>query len=616
MREISQIKGRSPGVEKVRLRQSSIKALVYCVLFSALLACGSAPQKKAEEQSAQPTQEQTPNEQKTAALQLPLSAFSTQFNNAERALANFDWMKASLDLADISQNELSADDEIYLAYLQARIAFIRGDQSWALQRLKQLQDTTGDTALRYRILSFKRHILELRGDYVESAELANQLLPLTPADGAASLKRELWRNLQRSNLSQLQSSLTDATQQSWLGWLELAIITRENPLALSGEVALWRENYPQHLADNPLPGGLAQSMEPAPNVTAIALILPLSGRLAPAGKAVLDGYLAAYYSARAAGTAPYELHIFDQGNYASANEAYDEAVALRASLVIGPLSKSGVADLAVRLERPVPVLALNHIDQVLPASGAALVQLALNPADEAARIAELAFGQGTRSALIVRPDDEWGSKVEHALRTRWVLLGGSVVNSTHYTVLENYTAQLQNSLGLTGSEQRGQNVRDMLAENIEFTPRRRQDPDVVFLLSRNGSQARSLKPLLAFLYAGDLPVYALSSIYNGVPDDRNRDLNGIHLVETPWLLGAKPGLRVAIAAADSGSGNYTRLNALGADAFLLQSDFNRLSSGPDALLRGSTGLLSMDPDLRIQRELSPATFDGGDLTTQ
>ena len=64
------------------------------------------------------------------------------------------------------------------------------------------------------------------------------------------------------------------------------------------------------------------------------------------------------------------------------------------------------------------------------------------------------------------------------------------------------------------------------------------------------------------------------------------------------------------------SGNYTRLNALGADAYLVQSNFLRLQSGADALMRGNTGLLSMDPTLSIKRQLSPATFDAGVLKAQ
>jgi uncharacterized protein len=135
-------------------------------------------------------------------------------------------------------------------------------------------------------------------------------------------------------------------------------------------------------------------------------------------------------------------------------------------------------------------------------------------------------------------------------------------------------------------------------------------------LSSNGAEARSIKPMLAFHYAGNLPVYALPTIYSGVPDERNQDLNGIHLVETPWLLGDSPGLRATLVATAADSGNYTQLNALGADAFLVQSNFIRLQSGADALFRGHTGLLSMDPNLRIIRELSAATFDGGTLKAQ
>ena len=41
-----------------------------------------------------------------------------------------------------------------------------------------------------------------------------------------------------------------------------------------------------------------------------------------------------------------------------------------------------------------------------------------------------------------------------------------------------------------------------------------------------------------------------------------------------------------------------------------------LQAGPDVLLKGNTGLLSMNSQLQIQRELSLATFDGSVLTPQ
>ena len=164
---------------------------------------------------------------------------------------------------------------------------------------------------------------------------------------------------------------------------------------------------------------------------------------------------------------------------------------------------------------------------------------------------------------------------------------------------------------MPASEQRARDIRSIMGSDVEYSARRRQDIDVIFLLSGNGAEARSLKPLLAFHYAGTVPVYAVSGIYSGVPDPRDRDLDGINLVEMPWLLGANPELNQTIAAGRGNGTSYTRLNALGADAFLLQTQFRRLQAGPDALLRGNTGLLSMNPQLQIQRELVLSTFDEG-----
>ncbi len=50
---------------------------------------------------------------------------------------------------------------------------------------------------------------------------------------------------------------------------------------------------------------------------------------------------------------------------------------------------------------------------------------------------------------------------------------------------------------------------------------------MVFLLSYP-SKARQIMPLLKYYYAGDVPVYATSSVYTGgVNVMKDRDLNGI-----------------------------------------------------------------------------------------
>jgi outer membrane PBP1 activator LpoA protein len=592
-------------------RKTRVTALILLILT--LWGCADKPQKKVVEPVAPPVEKTQPVQEQGVSLALPPSPHSAAFNNAELALAKFDWMQASVTLEEIPTDRLAPDDDTYLSYLQARISYVRGEQATALEALEKLNHPGVNPALRYRVLSFKHYMLEMQGDSLAAAEVADQILRAVPQDTAANWKRSVWRNLESTDKAQLLASLSRATDQQWRGWIELALINREDKIDPSNQLSRWRSDNPTHPAANPLPGGLDYLLKSGTQSGKVALLLPLSGELEPAGKAVLNGFLVAYYAHRAAGGVANELLVIDLDKYPSASSAYDAAVREKASIVVGPLSKDALADLATRLDRPVPILALNRIDQVLPASGSALVQLSLSPEDEAESVAELAFGTGARRALVITPTGEWGSKMETALRERWTALGGTVASSSTYGSYDDYASSIKSAMSLDASEQRAGALRTLLGVNIEFTPRRRQDADVVFLLSRSGPEARSIKPLLSFHYAGNLPVYALSSVYSGAPDERNQDLNGIHLVQIPWLLGASPDLQATLAAGDSGGGSYSELNALGADAFFVQSNFIRLQSGADAMFRANTGLLTMDPNLRIQRKLLAATFDGGAL---
>ncbi|MEP1596048.1 MAG: penicillin-binding protein activator, partial [Halieaceae bacterium] len=434
-------------------------------------------------------------------------------------------------------------------------------------------------------------------------------------DSTADRKRDIWLNLMRAGDKDIKSERLKASDTQWRSWLDLALIGKSTGSTTDQKQRLnqWQLTNSGHPASQLLPGGLGNWLTDAADTQKVAMLLPLGGRLAPAAKAVRDGYLASYYSARLRGEANFELQVLDTGLFESTVAAYDEAVANGASMVIGPLSKEAVEELGNHPSRTVPVVALNRVDGILNSGGAELVQLSLAPEDDARRVAELAYGQGGRRALLVRPAGAWGNKITQALQSRWSELGGSVAATAAYSSQENYSARIKGALDLAESEERSREIRNMLATNIEFTARRRQDIDVVFLLSRSGSEARSIKPLLAYHYAGSIPVYATSSIYSGLPDSRDKDLNGINLVDIPWLLGSNPALRVAITAGDTGSDSYTRLNALGADAYRLQSRFGQLGAGRDSLIPGDTGLLTLDPGLQVMREPSLATFAGGKL---
>lgn len=597
-------------------RQSFATPLLLA-LIGLLAGCGASPERERTDQAgdreAVMLPGELPSERPAYSQALPPSEHSALFREVENRLGDYDWLAAEAALDQLPAS-LNSDDRTYRDYLEARIAWLRGDTARTDALLAGYPADTTAPALATMIRNFQRYTERMSGNYLDSARIGSELL-VANADPTAgeALKRSIWRDLERLPASALATGGTQDSQ--WQAWLELARISADTGEVdtLRSALRAWRERHRGHPAATPLPGGLEALLDQGISADKVALLLPLSGRLAPAAEAVRDGYLAAFYAARATGGETRDLIVLDTHAYENAVAAYRDAVQRGASLVVGPLSKQSVAELGNAPERPVPILALNRSEQPLPPAATALVQMSLAPEDEVEALAQLAYGQGARRALVVRPAGEWGDKMDAALREHWRNLGGEFASIATYASAEGYSDAIQRAFHIEASRQRAREVRSMLATNIEYTARRRQDFDAIFLLSSSPGEARSIKPLLTFHYAGAVPVYAPSSVYSGIPDHRDQDLNGIILMELPWLLGASPDLRVAIAAGDTGSDSYTRLNALGADAYLLQSRFSQLQAGPDALLRGNTGLLSMDPRLRIMREPRPATFDGGEL---
>jgi outer membrane PBP1 activator LpoA protein len=110
--------------------------------------------------------------------------------------------------------------------------------------------------------------------------------------------------------------------------------------------------------------------------------------------------------------------------------------------------------------------------------------------------------------------------------------------------------------------------------------------------------AREIRPLLRFHYAGKLPVYAPSTIYQPESGIANRDLNGIRFVLTPN----------AFAADRKDS---TQLHALGLDAAAFIDHFYQAEQTRGTLLFGATGDLSADNAGNIRRRLKPAIIARG-----
>jgi hypothetical protein len=138
-------------------------------------------------------------------------------------------------------------------------------------------------------------------------------------------------------------------------------------------------------------------------------------------------------------------------------------------------------------------------------------------------------------------------------------------------------------------------------------------------IATNSQEARSLKPILAFHFAGDLPVYATSQINDGSNiQSRDMDLSGIYFGETPWTVdGDNTRLSSEINKHISSGGSYSKnLYALGIDAYYVSQRLPLLIENNSYKLQGFTGALNRLNNGNIDRQHSWASFTNGLISAE
>lgn len=501
---------------------------------------------------------------------------------------------------------------------RAALYLYNGDADAALNLLEPLSRQPLSQRDRLRVEVLRADAWIQKQDPTRAIELMTQRESwLNDRRDIEQNRARLWQGLLVSSPTILRNaagSNTDPLVHGWLTIGSIAASTGQQGVGWSNGLVRWRDENPNHpamtvLGDLDLPEHLLLEYP-----RQIALLLPLSGSAASAGVAVQNGFLGAYFATASGLDDRQSVRIYDVNAEGGASAAYAVAVAEGAEFVVGPLLRRNATELANDILVPVPVLTLNYLPEgTLAPPG--LYQFALAPEDEASSAAQRALSDGHQRAVALVPNNDWGRRLLTSFTTEFEGLGGTLLDYRSYTPgKQDFSDEIENLMGLSGSVQRYTRMRANIGRTLQFDPRRRQDTDFIFLAT-NAPAGRLLKAQLKFHYSGDIPVYSTSEV-NSLDGRSNTDLNGIMFADTPWVVDPQPWIEhlpAQFAEYWPEERRLARLHAMGYDAYNLIASLFAARGGVMDDLDGATGTLFLDRDGRVHRRLAWAQFQGGEV---
>ncbi|MCP5143784.1 MAG: penicillin-binding protein activator [Gammaproteobacteria bacterium] len=504
---------------------------------------------------------------------------------------------------------------------RARLEFESGDAGVAATDLEAIEIRMLSAYHRARANELRAVIAARNGDPLTAARLR---LALDADLGSAATRQAnhhaLWDLLLQLSADQ-RSELIDSAAPQVDGWLELVDIARAtlfDNLAFNNAVTTWQARYPDHPASISMPPYLNQFSQRLSRVPGrIALLLPYSGQFAEYAAAIRDGVMTAWFASPSDTPRPvvrnYNVSADDIA------QAYEQAVADGAEVIIGPLEKPAVDRLLdLYSEFAVPTLTLNLASPDaltgLPRTRPNLFQFALSPEAEAAAVAEHVWQDGFGRVLLLTPDNAWGRRMEETYTREVPALGGEVLEVVRYqSTPDQYADAIERGLNIDSGARRVSLLRQILQTQFFTEDRRRTDVEAIILAGFPGD-ARQLLPQLRFQRAESIPVYASSHVFSGTVDrNSDQDLDGLVIGDMPWLLRER-NLPVygAVERNWRERANFFRgMFAFGIDAFNLSLRLGRLRLQPGSSYNGVSGDLSIAPNGIVSRQLGWARFVNG-----
>ena len=569
---------------------------------------------------------------------------------ADLYLQNQQPVLAQQVLYEVKEDGISGVNQSYYSLLVTK-AYAGMPDASAEELLAMLDGVTGTGETAFQKAELQTQLFTQQGNL---AAAANSVLKTNLTDDEKV--QQVWQwitSIPASSLDSVGSAYPDLSP-----FITLRELTEENassPEKLVKSLQQFKQVYRGHVLENALPENVIEATQITDaGANDIAVLLPLSGRLARTGQVVKNGIMAAYYTDV---EKRQDEHLLPRLRFIDTNEVDTQHLLSEigdTKFIIGPLLKDTVERLIPSLPLGVNVLALNRPDE-LPdnasakrlatgssnpaiaddalASGTGLAgddtqnelhslglptslnYYGLAPEDEAKQLAEFIFNKGYRAPIVIAAQSSLYQRMDDTFKKHWRMLNNQEnkqranITSVSFNDSNSLREGITQALDVAQSNERINQIEYMTNDEVYNMPRSRRDIDAIVAFA-SPQDTELLNPIIeASLNPYDgkqVPVYATSrSMDYDSGKNQWRDLQNVHFIDMPWLMPShswQPLQQEVEQAWQNQNTMQKRLFAFGFDAYQLLPQLGMLNTLKYLSHEGLTGTLSLNQQGEVIRK--------------
>lgn len=606
-------------------------SIVFCIAILFLHACANNSTKQVKKVIEKTTEKQTVAEHNSAyyLTQARQTKDIYQRNDylllAAESLQSEQQCAKSIKMLEVLQPEIQDNrQQTHLSLILAECYLVLSNDGLGKAELI-LSKLDDDYGYQGRLAAVRSQIYLLKKQWLKAANA----LQVTDIEEPQKTQA-IWQWIKQLNLAELEKARLNETKLQ--PWLQLAIITKRyalQPELFNQQLVNWQSRHLGHALVTNLPDDIQLMLTQTPiQAQRIAILLPLTGRLANQGLAVKEGVLAAYLQnmtnpSNYTNQPDIEIEFID-----SALKTAEQMNTLVADfdVVIGPLVKEKIAELSQLLPADKILLALNRVSLVdnQPAlspvnemtEAATLPKehyyFALAPEDEAEQIAQYMQRQQLVRPVVFAANNDTAQRMAEAFINQWQQAPNSIKpDLSTFTDSKDMRERVSDILDVSQSKARINQIETIADVEVIGVERNRRDIDAIVLFA-NPEQTALLNPIieasLSPFARKTLAVFASSRSHSlDLNSNSLRDLRNLTFTDMPWML---PEHNWQALAGEINQvwphkqDTLLRLFAMGFDAYNLLPNLRRLKALPQLASQGLTGEVFVDGKGVIHRRLA------------